>query len=229
MVRHATALAGVMGGKGSEVTETTTDILLEVAYFNPRDVRKVRKALGISTDASYRFERGVDGGATAEIAELAARLIVSVAGGAIESMIDVGECASGAGVGAPAPQARRCNCSVCMSRKKILSACSRRLDLSLSPAAIVRTRSRRQRGVMICCTKSISWKRSRGFAEYDELPDELRPYRLGTVPDHPLYTAARRVRDALVAAGLAETRPMPFTKGAPDKNLPAGHESARGG
>ncbi len=49
---------------------------------------------------------------------------------------------------------------------------------------------------------------------YDALPDELRPYRIGTVPDDPLHIAGRRVRDALVAAGLAETRPMPFTKGA---------------
>ncbi|HEV8411295.1 MAG TPA: phenylalanine--tRNA ligase subunit beta, partial [Gemmatimonadaceae bacterium] len=47
---NATALAGIMGGKGSEVTESTTDILLEVAYFNPRDVRRVRKQLALSTD-----------------------------------------------------------------------------------------------------------------------------------------------------------------------------------
>ena len=97
---NATALAGVMGGKASEVTDATTDVVLEVAYFNPRDVRKVRKALGLSTDASYRFERGVDGGATAEIAELAARLIVSVAGGTIDSLIDIGDAP-------PAPKAVR--------------------------------------------------------------------------------------------------------------------------
>ena len=71
---RATALAGVMGGKASEVTDATTDILLEVAHFE-----SARRAQGpprarISTDASYRFERGVDGGATAEIAALAARL-----------------------------------------------------------------------------------------------------------------------------------------------------------
>ncbi len=71
---NVTALAGVMGGQGSEVTDQRhRPFLLEVAYFNPRDVRKVRKALGISTDASYRFERGVDGGATAEIAEVSPR------------------------------------------------------------------------------------------------------------------------------------------------------------
>jgi phenylalanyl-tRNA synthetase beta chain len=46
---------------------------------------------------------------------------------------------------------------------------------------------------------------------FDALPDELRPFRPGSAPDHPLHLAARRVRDVLVGAGLAETRPMPFT------------------
>ena len=54
------AVAGVMGGRDSEVTDATTDIFLEVANFNPRRIRDARRALGLSTDASYRFERGVD-------------------------------------------------------------------------------------------------------------------------------------------------------------------------
>jgi phenylalanyl-tRNA synthetase beta chain len=48
---------------------------------------------------------------------------------------------------------------------------------------------------------------------YDKLPDTIEAYRPTTVPDHPLYIAGRRVRDALVAAGLSEVRPMPFVKG----------------
>src|SRR6185312_6422037 len=67
---NVTAFAGVMGGKASEVTEATTDILLKVAQFAPKDVRRVRKHVALSTDASYRFERGVDAGATGEIAAL---------------------------------------------------------------------------------------------------------------------------------------------------------------
>jgi phenylalanyl-tRNA synthetase beta chain len=53
--RQAQAVAGVIGGKGSEVTDETTDILLEVAAFDPKRVRATRRKLGISTDASYRF------------------------------------------------------------------------------------------------------------------------------------------------------------------------------
>lgn len=54
------AIAGVMGGAESEVDENTSDILLEGAYFNPVSVRKTSKKIGLSTEASYRFERGTD-------------------------------------------------------------------------------------------------------------------------------------------------------------------------
>lgn len=54
------AIAGVMGGENSEIIDGTKIILLESAYFNPSRVRKTAKRLGLSTDASYRFERGVD-------------------------------------------------------------------------------------------------------------------------------------------------------------------------
>src|SRR4029078_1115518 len=57
---RAQAVAGVMGGKDSEVTDATTHIFLEVANFNPPRIRDARRALGLTTDASYRFERGVD-------------------------------------------------------------------------------------------------------------------------------------------------------------------------
>ena len=56
----ATALAGVMGGVNSEIKDTTTNVFIEVAYFQPAVIRKTAKRLGIQTDSSYRFERGVD-------------------------------------------------------------------------------------------------------------------------------------------------------------------------
>ncbi|MBD3347171.1 MAG: phenylalanine--tRNA ligase subunit beta, partial [Chitinivibrionales bacterium] len=54
------ALAGIMGGAGSAISESTTDVFLECAYFDPVTVRKTSKRLNLSTDSSYRFERGVD-------------------------------------------------------------------------------------------------------------------------------------------------------------------------
>ena len=84
------ALAGIMGGYDSEITETTCDVLLESAYFNPSSVRATAKAFGISTEASYRFERGADPGAVLTALDRAAQLIAELAGGTIcEGIVDV--------------------------------------------------------------------------------------------------------------------------------------------
>ncbi|HLA63950.1 MAG TPA: phenylalanine--tRNA ligase subunit beta, partial [Rhodothermales bacterium] len=77
------ALGGVMGGANSEVDDATTDVLIESAYFDPSSVRRAAKALGLATDAAYRFERGVDPTGQARAAARAAALIVEVAGGTL--------------------------------------------------------------------------------------------------------------------------------------------------
>ena len=84
------ALAGIMGGYDSEITAETRDVLLESAYFNPASVRATSKALGIHTEASYRFERGTDPGAVIAALERAAQFITELAGGTIcEGVVDV--------------------------------------------------------------------------------------------------------------------------------------------
>ena len=84
------ALAGIMGGYDSEITETTCDVLLESAYFNPLSIRATAKALGISTEASYRFERGADPGAVLAALDRAAQLIAELTGGTIcDGIVDV--------------------------------------------------------------------------------------------------------------------------------------------
>jgi phenylalanyl-tRNA synthetase beta chain len=209
---RATALAGVMGGQASQVTDATTDVLLEVAHFAPRDVRKVRRALGLLTDASYRFERGVDGGSTDEVASLAARLIVAVAGGTIESVLDVGAPPpSGAAVRLrPTRVDQLLGAHVAEEEiERLLSAVGFMVEPGTDRAySVMPPTWRHDVSHEVDLVEEIA--RLRG---YDALPGELRPYRIGTVPDDPLHIAGRRVRDALVAAGLAETRPMPFTKG----------------
>ncbi len=77
------AIAGVMGGENSEVTDQTTNVLIESAYFDPTSVRKAARALGLQTDASYRFERGVDHDGQVWAAARAARLIAALGGGEI--------------------------------------------------------------------------------------------------------------------------------------------------
>lgn len=80
-------IAGVMGGENSGVDESTTDIVLEAAVFRRQSVRWTSKNLGLSSDSSYRFERGVDAHNTLEAAWRALDLIVSIAGGRVVSPI----------------------------------------------------------------------------------------------------------------------------------------------
>lgn len=201
--------AGVMGGLETEVTSTTTNVLLELAAFEPRFVRRVRRAVGLSTDASYRFERGVDAEDAEVVARLAASLIVQVAGGAVREVLVVG-----------APVERRAPVTLRPTRV------ARLLGIEVPNAEIVR------RLESLGCVveshgdefrvRAPGWRHDLGLevdlieeiarlGGFDALPDELRPFRGGSAPDHPLHLAARRVRDLLVGLGMAETRPMPFS------------------
>ena len=77
------AVAGVMGAANSEVTDATTDVLIESAAFDPARIRRASKALGLQTDASYRFERGVDPTRQPWAAARAAALLAELAGGTV--------------------------------------------------------------------------------------------------------------------------------------------------
>ena len=78
---RALAIAGVMGGEESGVTESTVDVLLESAWFTPAEIRHTSRDLGLSSDSSYRFERGVDPAGVLAASARAVALILEVAGG----------------------------------------------------------------------------------------------------------------------------------------------------
>ena len=210
---RSVAVGGVMGGRDSEVTEATTDILLEVASFDPSRIRVTRRALGLATDASYRFERGVDAMAVVPLLELAAGLIVKLAGGSVDGApIFVGrEPARPAAVdlrparaerllgdGVPAEEMTRLLSSVGFSVQSGADG-----HLKVTPPTWRKDVSRD-----VDLVEEIA--RLRG---YDVLSDAVSPFRPGTVPDHPLHITGRRVRDALIGEGLSEIRPMPFVRG----------------
>ena len=88
--KGAQALAGITGGKASGVSEATTSILLESAVFTPGVIRRSARAHGISTDSSYRFERGVDGPGALAASSRAVGLILEIAGGIASSELIVG-------------------------------------------------------------------------------------------------------------------------------------------
>src|SRR5688500_12645072 len=95
--RIPVARAGVMGGRDSEVSDATVNVLLESARFDPLSVRRTSRALGLKSDSSYRFERGIDPAITERASRRAAQLIVETAGG--ELLAGVVE--DGAGAGPP--------------------------------------------------------------------------------------------------------------------------------
>jgi phenylalanyl-tRNA synthetase beta chain len=88
--KGAVAIAGIMGGLDSEITPRTTRVLIESAYFDPRGIRRSSKKLGLRSESSYRFERGVDPEGVIRALDRAAQLMVQVGGGEVaRGRIDV--------------------------------------------------------------------------------------------------------------------------------------------
>jgi phenylalanyl-tRNA synthetase beta chain len=88
--RHPIGIAGVMGGADTGVTDATSRVLLESAYFQPASIRRTARALGLRTDAAYRFERGADIDGLVDASARAARLMAELAGGTVaRGVIDV--------------------------------------------------------------------------------------------------------------------------------------------
>jgi len=210
------AIAGVMGGRESEVAASTKDILLEVASFDPTRTRATRRALGLSTDASYRFERGVDVGLAPLALERVARLIIASAGGRVDDApVDILPDET-----RPAPLALRASRVALVLGEAVPADDAAKLlrsigfDATIEANDLVRVVPPTWRvdiAQEIDLIEEVA--RLRG---YDTFPVELRPFRPGNVPDDPQWLTARRVRQSLVGAGLLETRPMPFVKGADD-------------
>jgi phenylalanyl-tRNA synthetase beta chain len=210
---RAQAVAGVMGGSTSEVTEGTRDIFLEVAYFDPATVRRTRRALQLSTEASYRFERGTDPDALPAALERAAQLLIAVAGGTVDGApVDL----------YPSPAPTR---SIALDSARV----ARLLGQPVDGAEIARLLQPVGFGVGsfehgVAKVTVPGWRpdvtqpvdlveeiaRLRG---YDSFSSELRPFRRSTVPDSPLALQTRRMRDRCVAAGLLEALSMPFVRG----------------
>ena len=209
------AIAGVMGGRDSEVTDATTDIFLEVANFDPGRVRTARRVLGLSTDASYRFERGVDVEIGPKALERVTQIITLLAGGSV----------AGAPVDLTGPSAKPARRESIVVRPTRVSALLGTpvgageietllrgvgFDIQLADEHLRVTPPSWRQDVSLEVDLIEEVARLRG---YDSFPLELRPFRPGTVPDDPAYVTSKRVREALVGTGMLELRPMPFVAG----------------
>ena len=211
---RAHAVAGVMGAHESEVTGGTTNLLIEVASFDPQATRTTRRAMGLATDASYRFERGVDAGIAAVGAlERVASIIVGVAGGIIAGdAVDI--------VGEQAPptdltlRARRltqvlgADVPLIDARRMLESAGFGIREANTSELKVRVPSWRADVAGEIDLIEEVA-----RFHGYDRFPSEIRAFRPSTTVDDPRWALADRVRRAMAGLGYFETRPMPFVRG----------------
>jgi phenylalanyl-tRNA synthetase beta chain len=206
------AIAGIMGGRDSEVTEATTDIFLEVANFNRQRIRNARRSLGMSTDASYRFERGVDVEIAPRALERVAQIIALVAGGRVDGApVDLAFQQPARPAITLRPQRAALLLGETLGTDEIAGFLARigfdvdragdKLQVSVPPW-------REDVTAEVDLIEEVA--RLRG---YDSFPVELRPFRPANLGDDPQWIASRRVREALVGAGMLEIRPMPFVSG----------------
>ncbi len=212
--RRALAVAGVMGCKNSEVTDTTKDVLVEVASFDPQGTRISRRQLGISTDASYRFERGVDVEGVPTALDRVARVIMAVAGGSVDGTpADIrGTAVAPHDITLRVPRVKQllgdevpsatCQHILTTAGFKLLSASETELRFHVPSWRTDVT------------TEVDLIEEVARFYGYDKFSDEIRPFRPTTTRDDPMWVDARRIRDAMVGLGFLECRPMPFVKGA---------------
>lgn len=205
------AVAGLMGGVDSEVTTATAEVLLECAWFEPGSIRRTRRSLGLSTEASYRFERGVDPEGL-ELALLrAVDIVTTVAGGTGKVLVlDARPRSWKAPVLPLRPHRVRSFLGVSLSAPDIrglLEPLGFQVDGAEGEALWVRVPGFRAYDVRREADLLEEVARAYG---YDRFAAELRPFRPGTVPDHPLFVLEDGVRNLLAGLGLLEAQTMPF-------------------
>jgi phenylalanyl-tRNA synthetase beta chain len=206
---HAVAVAGVMGGAETEISASTTKVLLESANFDPLSIRKTSRALGLSSEASYRFERGADVEMARFACNRAAALIQELAGGSVyRDVIDV------------YPRHRRPIVAT-LRRKRIEAFLGTAVDdavverifhrLGFSPARThdgwsVEVPSYR---LDISCEEDLLEEIARHHG-FDKFPATL-PKWSGFGAGLPSESNERLLRSRLEAAGYSETIPIVFS------------------
>src|SRR4030095_3339566 len=218
--REPVALAGVMGGLDSEISETTTDVLIESAYFNPDSVRRTARKLGMDTEASRRFERGADCENALKAQTRCIALICEIAGGvATVDSIDV----------YPNPLEPR---SVPFRPSKVESLTSLRVELDEMTrilTALGFTQGQKQPGNGASIYVVPSWRIDVGLEEdlieeiarhvgYDKIASELPPSNMAG-EYQPSEMKRRELRRAFKRLGFDEAINFSFIDMAQDERF----------
>ena len=220
-VQGAVALAGIMGGKPTSVTDETTDIFLESAFFVPSVSAGKARRLGLSTDSSYRFERGVDFGNTRNALEYATALILQICGGKAGPVTEV--------VGAlPVRQSVQLRMSRLVSvlgipfeQEKVAQLLSQ-LGFSYTTADEVFTVAPPSYRFDITIEEDLIEEVAR-LHGYDHIPatPPVAALTMLPAPEHELHL--NQVRDTLVAAGYQEVVTYSFVDESWERDLLGNH------
>ncbi|HEU5041515.1 MAG TPA: phenylalanine--tRNA ligase subunit beta, partial [Gemmatimonadales bacterium] len=204
-------LAGVMGGASTEVSLATRDVLLEGAYWNPSRIRRTRRALGMSTEASYRFERGIDRWNGAEAMRRCIELVIATTGGELaDPPVDLWPEPSHP----PRIFLRPARVAQVLGVEVPWEAIERYL-VAIGATVVSKPDDGR------IAVDVPGWRpdlvREIDLVEevarihgYDRFPSDLRPFRLGTLPDAPVEAVTAGVRQGLLAQGLFEVSRVPM-------------------
>jgi phenylalanyl-tRNA synthetase beta chain len=205
------AIGGVMGGQNSEVEDETTDLLLECALFDPKSIRKTRRALVMSTDASYRYERGVDPDGMRKAMERCIAVVLATAGGEVDGpildccpssfetqLVDLRLSRIQHLLGIPFESAYV---------RDLIEPLGFVVEGELDGVLHVRVPGFRSYDVTREVDLIEEVARTHGF---DRFPETLGPQRPGNVPDHPLFLLEDQLRASLAAAGLFEAHTPAF-------------------
>lgn len=224
----AIAIAGVMGGARSEVRAETRHVLLESAHFAASSVRRTAKRLGMQSDASYRFERGVDPDGQLRALDRAAKLLAELAGGRVCPGVVEAH-------GQAAPEAGE----ILFKPEQM----NHLLGTALAPGEIVEllervdVRCRAGGESALHCTPP-SWRNDLHIWEdlaeevarihgYDEIPETLPPCEAAGITLPPRRATRERLRSGLAAAGLSEVMTPPWCGESEADGLRLGAEDPR--
>jgi len=202
-VKKTLAIAGVMGGEDSSVTENTKDILLESAHFNPKIVRRVSKTLNLRSDSSTRFERGIDSNLPHFALQYATHLILQIAGGKVAKGIVTKKTQE-------------------FPQKKILCRLERihkilGVALSLSEVeeifqSLQMQVTRRHQSLEVSIPSfrndveheiDLIEEVARVYG-YNNIPKNSPKFRLGNQLNHPMFDFQKKIRSYFLQAGLQE-------------------------
>jgi len=204
-----------MGGRDTEVTDATTDLLLECAWFNPSRVRRGRRALGLNTDASHRFERGTDRWGALEAFRRCIRLLVTIAGGELD-----GHAVDCFPVPSHPPRIFLRPARVAQVLGVELPWTEIEKQLVALGATVLSKPDDGRIAVDVpgwrpdIATEIDLIEEIARLYGYDRIPTDLRTFRPGNRVDDAAWGAASRLREVLAAEGLAEVISLPMVAAA---------------